>query len=61
MLLESLSGTDAITRVIWSTHSTATASTVDEAAEDGHRAAERANIILAHLLGGWVTFEDGGK
>jgi len=43
-------GTDAVTRVHWSTQSSATPTTMEQAAEGGHRAAERANNILAHLL-----------
>lgn len=53
-------GTTAVTRVRWSTHSNSPPSTVEEAAEDGHRAAERVNNILAHLLRSRVASEDGG-
>ncbi|WP_457191194.1 restriction endonuclease [Nocardioides sp. P5_E3] len=44
-------GVDSVTRVRWLTHSKATPATLEEATEDGHAAAERANNILAHLLG----------
>ena len=45
-------GVDSVTRVRWLTHSNATPATLEEATDDGHAAAERANNILAHLLGG---------